>query len=59
MKYIFSLLMLAFLFTACRKEKVQKAQPSAAEDIRVMVYATNGSDTTPVASTTILRLNLK
>ena len=52
-------LLICLCFIACRKEALPKKSAPASEEIRVMVYATNGSDTTPVASTSILRLNLK
>jgi|GEM_PF-3622726 len=52
-------LLTCLCFVACRKEALPKKTTPPAEEIRVMVYATNGSDTTPVASTSILRLSLK
>lgn len=60
MKPICSLMFALLALTACTKEKTEAKKPAETpEDIQIMVYATQQGDSTPVATTTILRLSVK
>ena len=55
MKYIL-IILAVLLFTSCKKESEVKSTP---EEIEVMVYATPANDTTVLASTEIIQLQVR